>query len=173
MSFVKITDLTFNVWDSDNELLSLSSFSDLYEKYGKEKSDLIVKAHYVWLDPSWSKRKHFSENKRILEAEKVYLEKAGVKWKDVEDFTEFYREHCLTDLEREQLNMEKLVQERADYFHGLSYEKEAKTKDSMAKTHSDFVKKLKEIRDLVSEEKAGSSMRGGYKKSLLESLGNK
>ena len=173
MSFVKITDLTFNVWDSDNELLSLSSFSDLYEKYGKEKSDLIVKAHYLWLDPNWSKRKHFTEKKRKEEAEKSYLTKAGVNWEDVKSFSDFYKTHCLSDLEKELESMERLVLERSEYFHSLTYEKDQKTKDSMAKTHPEFVKKLSELRDLVSKEKKGTSMRGGYKTSFAESLRGK
>lgn len=168
MSLINIKTLKDKVLDSDPDLLSISAFSELVEEYGKTKADNIIKAHYVWLDPAWSKRKHFSEKKRKEEAEKNFLKKASVTWEDVADFTSFYKNHCLTDLERELESMERLVEERSQYFHKLSYSEDQKTKDSMAKSHPEFVKKVKELRDLVSEEKGGKTMRGNYQKSFAE-----
>lgn len=169
MGLVNIKDFETQVWDSDKELLSISAFRSIKEKYGNEAGDLIVKAVYILEDPTWGKRKYMSDSEIKAEAH-LFFEKAGVSADDVLEFQEYYVDHVLTDLERELIAMEKLVRDRSDYFHKLKYEvkTEASTKDKMALNHKDFVSKLKELREQVDQSSSGSSTYGNYNKSLAE-----
>lgn len=169
MGIVNIRDFDSTVWESDKELSSISEFRSLREEYGDERSDYIIKAVYVLKDPSWGKRKYMSNGEILKEAD-LFFDKAGIDSSDVRTFIDYYEYHCLTDLERELISMEKLVRERGECFHNLSYKNkdESSRKDSMALSHSKFVEELKKMREMVAESTSDSSLRGDYNMSLAE-----
>lgn len=169
--FVNVQDKKSSFSSQNPELHLLKPYSDLYSKLGKNKYDKVMTAIYLVYDPkSISLKANRDENEARKDVAENFLKEPKFKWDDYRDVIKVYKEDCRSFLQKELMQWKQELDERKAYINGLSWETDAKQKDSMLLNQDKYFEKYLFIKAKVDEEENVSTM-AGQKLSRTEKRG--
>jgi hypothetical protein len=169
MVFVQLYAEYLSIFEQNPGLKNIKPLDELYKK--GEEGDKIMKAIYFIYDlksPYYS----FSpkEEDRIQEVNTGFLEVETFDWKQYKEYTDFFKKHCRTELQKQLDIFRKDIQGRETFFRSLSWTDpvERVEKDILLTSHDKFIEKYAELKGKVESEIEELESLGGYRKSWLE-----
>lgn len=174
--FVQLYAEDVSIFEQNPGLKDIKPFDELYKLGGEvgEDGDTAMKAIYFMYDV---KSPYFSyapkEEERIHEVNSNFLEGLEFDWDKYKKQVDFFKEYCLTELQRRLVIYRQDIDGREDYFRSLKWADPADRveKDILLTSHDKFIEKYAELKNKVESEIEELESLGGYRKSWLEQKG--